>query len=150
MFSIKFIHTSNNTRIILCDRNKLYFQLTSGQLGFKGASRKSSFVLGKLIQQFALRLRLPSVSPRSALINPPSSGVNSSLANSLSGSSALRFNLISFKGKVPSNAVDLLRLFGNSPVLDKSRRTNVKSPLLISDLTPIPFNGCKLKKSRRT
>ena len=67
IYKIKIINTSNNTRILLISnstnfnqplnsgnlynrRHKMLFQLSCGQLGFKGATRKSSFVISKLIQ----------------------------------------------------------------------------------------------------
>lgn len=203
-------------------RHKMLFQLSSGQLGFKGATRKSSFVISKLIQLFFNRINIlfPNfryipcniyfLGPRnnySVLMDQirlgirswPQVGNNFSISssalggikkdNSFSQSSTFVpevqaellnhiFNLPSLPrpsgGAVNFNAAETDRVRGNnslipatldglpsftsvipdSSAVGSGRRisptfNNSLGGIKIFDITPIPFNGCKLKKSRR-
>ena len=132
MYILKIINTSNNTRILLSESRrtthpytKVLVHMSCGHLGFKGSTRKSSFVVSKLIQLFLKKFF------------------------SIYMSKALPFNIY-FLSTGPS-----CQWQGYGVQLDQIRRglhaaRQIRSsPASIFDVTPIPFNGCKLKKSLR-
>jgi ribosomal protein S11 len=131
MYIIKIINTSNNTRILLSESRrtakpstKLLVQLSCGHLGFKGSTRKSSFVVSKLIQLFLKKFF------------------------SLYQSKALPFNIYFLSnGPISNYGVQLDQI--RRGLLEPKGRQIRSTPCKIFDITPIPFNGCKLKKSLR-
>ena len=127
MYILKFINTKNNTRILLSESRrslptKVLLQLSCGHLGFKGSTRKSSFVVSKLIQLFLKKFF------------------------SIYMSKALPFNIYFLSlGPISNYGVQLDQIRRG---LHAARQIR-SSPASIFDVTPIPFNGCKLKKSLR-
>ena len=203
-------------------RHKMLFQLSSGQLGFKGATRKSSFVISKLIQLFFNRINIlfPNfryipcniyfLGPRnnySVLMDQirlgirswPQAGNNFNIPssalggikkdNSFSQSSTffpegIEFNHIFNLPSLPRPSTVAVNSPEGSPLIpatldglpslssvipdsytvgsgrrisptfnaaesERVRGNNSLGGIKIFDITPIPFNGCKLKKSRR-
>ncbi len=203
-------------------RQKMLFQLSSGQLGFKGATRKSSFVISKLIQLFFNRINIlfPNfryipcniyfLGPRnnySVLMDQirlgirswPQAGNNFNIPssalggikkdNSFSQSSTffpegIEFNHIFNLPSLPRPSTVAVNSPEGSPLIpatldglpslssvipdsytvgsgrrisptfnaaesERVRGNNSLGGIKIFDITPIPFNGCKLKKSRR-
>lgn len=139
MYILKIINTSNNTRILLSESRrtappstKVLVQMSCGHLGFKGSTRKSSFVVSKLIQLFIKKFL------------------------SIYMSKALPFNIY-FLSVGPSRSGYGVQLDQIRRGLHAARQIRSSGGSLsgspfswsIFDVTPIPFNGCKLKKSLR-
>jgi len=161
--------------------SKFLFQLTSGQLGFKGATRKSSFVVSKLIQQFfnfiksrsdnfrniqfniyfvginpkdgvimdQIRLALPKlIGPATGHGRGDEGAPNRGETGPTAGRGTGGFRSPTAPGGFPTTSGGL------RPVSRRIMQNFQLAPLQAGrgkfyDITPIPFNGCKLKKSRR-
>lgn len=130
--------------------SKMLFQLTSGQLGFKGATRKSSFVVSKLIQQFFNFFKSRSDNFRNIQFNIFFVGINPKDGVLMDQIRLALPKLISSRFSYLRNGRGLQNFSNlpNSPL--RLAVFSKRGPVgKFSDITPIPFNGCKLKKSRR-